>query len=157
MGEIIFNGIVGGLMIFFLLGSRAIEDLGRGDPIGPAGFPVLMASMGVILLVVLSVDGYRKRGDRGASEKERSLSSAALATLLLLTLYVPALSVLGFIVSSFLLLSVLVFIFGCPSIRSSLFVGLVGTAIAVLLFGRILHVALPRGMGLLRVLSYHVY
>ena len=156
MGEVIFNGIVGGLMLFFLLGSRTIEDLGGGDPIGPAGFPVLMASMGLILLVLLSVARYRRGNERG-SAKERALSSAALTSLLLLALYVPALSVLGFIVSSFLLLSALVFVFGCPSIRRSLFVGLVGTTVAVLLFGRILHVALPRGMALLRVLSYHVY
>lgn len=157
MGEVIFNGIVGGLMLFFLWGSRTIEDLGGGDPIGPAGFPVLMASMGLVLLVALSVQGYRARGEKGASGEKLPLSPAALTSLLLLALYVPALSVLGFIVSSFLLLSALVFVFGCPSIRRSLFVGLVGTAASVLLFGRILHVALPRGMALLRVLSYYVY
>jgi len=159
MGEVLFSGIMGLFMIFFIVGSGAIEDLGGSDPIGPAGFPVLMASMGLILLGVIAVQAYReKRKDaEGEAAEKTALSPVALVTVLLLVLYVPTLNILGFIVSSFVLLSTMVFIFGCGSIKRSLIVGSLGTIVTVLLFGRILHVALPRGLALLRVLSYYIY
>ena len=157
MGELVFTTVMGLFMLFFIVDSGNIADMGGGDPIGPAGFPVLIAGLGLALLCIIAFQSFRNRKGTEGGKKGTGLSRAAILTTVLLALFVPALDILGFIVSSFVLLSAMVFIFGCGSIQKSLLIGFLGSAGAVLLFGRILHVALPRGLALFRVLSYHIY
>ncbi|MDN5335654.1 MAG: putative tricarboxylic transport rane protein [Synergistales bacterium] len=156
MGELVFSGVMVVFLLFFIIDSKNITQLSTADPVGPTAFPVILATLGILLMGMLVFQKLKKK-DSDLTSLRSPLSRRAVFTTVLLVFYVPALNFFGFIPSSFALLTALVRLFGCPSLKKSVIIGFLGTAVTVALFGQLLHVPLPRGLGLLRSLSYFFY
>ena len=163
MGEIIFNCFWGVFFLVFVLNSRNIENFGETDPVGPGGFPALIAVFGFALLVAVLIQSFKKLKEKAPHTGETTNAPQALwknpAVLCVAALvgYVLCLDILGFGVCTIALLSGLVFLLGLKSWPKALLTGLIGTSVFIGLFGRLLGVALPRGLGMIKELSFYLY
>jgi Zn-dependent protease len=163
MGELLFNCFWGLFFLVFIVKSRTIENFGEADPVGPGGFPAIIAILGIALLIAVIAQSVKSLKDKSPQNSAEKSELAALwknpAVLCVAGLvgYVLLLDILGFAVCTIVLLSVLVFLLGMNSWTKSIIVGLVGTSVFVLMFGRILGVTLPRGLSIVRELSFYLY
>ena len=163
MGEIIFSCLWGIFFLVFVLNSRNIENFGEADPVGPGGFPAIIAIFGLALLVVVLVQSVKALKEKTALAGETTnglqtlWKNSAVLCVAGLVGYVLLLEILGFSVCTIALLSGLVFLLGMKPWPKALLTGLIGTAVFVLMFGRVLGVTLPRGLGVVKELSFYLY
>ncbi len=161
MGEIIFHiGLLGALGLLF---SETLKiNIERvTDAVGPAGFP-----RGIILLaaVLTAFSLFRvfktylvNRNNGKASIGVEELNTKFLGVLGSVILFIFLNSVLGFLLSSLILIASLMRLLGNREKLKILIVTLCAAALFTVLFGRVLSVPLPRGMGIIRDFSYLVY
>lgn len=163
MGEIIFNCFWALFFLVFIYQANTIESIGDTDPVGPGGFPLLIAILGLILIVCVLAQTLKNalKNLRNSDENSKTfvplLSYPAIFCLVALTVYTLCLDIFGFTVSTFGLLFSLVLLCGLNSLPKSLLTGFAGTTVFIVLFGRMLNVTLPRGMDLLKELSFYLY
>lgn len=136
--------------------------MGDTDPVGPGGFPLLITIFGLVLTGVVLLQSLKilrkKRHNSGTPPQTIPLwKHPAILCVAALIGYALCLDVLGFAVSTFALLSVLVYLFNLKSWPKALLTGVTGTTIFIILFGRMLNVTLPRGFDLLKELSFYLY
>ena len=161
MGEIIFHiGILGSLGLLFMEALK-INVARATDAVGPAGFP-----KGIILLAVVltafslyrSVRAYLViRNNRVASVGIEELNTKFLGILGSVIVFIFLNSILGFFLSSLMLITSIMFLLGNRDRLKILIVTLSAAVIFTVVFGRILSVPLPRGMGIIRNISYLIY
>ncbi len=143
-----WDALVGALLAvlgsFVFLQARAFPTLSGGYP-GPGLFPQILGGVLVVAGLSLVASGLRRGLTRrplvtaGAREWAR-----AGAVVLAVVLYLGAVRTLGFVLVTALLLTGLTLALGVR-LRWSLLFAAGFTALLYLLFGRILHVPLPRG------------
>lgn len=159
-GEILFN-----LLLIALLTVLYLVSLGFGgrtvstDHFGPQGFPqlLILLSLGVLgVLTVRAILALRKEKPSPAPTLA-FLKQPMLRSSLILIGYVFCLDLFGYIVSTVCFIFIGARAIGYASnLKLALFSCMV-TGILVLVFGSFFFVPLPRGMGLLRELSYMIY
>jgi hypothetical protein len=159
-GEILFNLLLVALLTVLYLVSRGFG--GRTvstDHFGPQGFPqlLILLSLGVLgVLTVRAILALRKEKPSPAPTFG-FLKQPMLRSSLILIGYVFCLDLFGYIVSTVCFIFIGARAIGYASnLKLALFTCMV-TGILVLVFGSFFFVPLPRGMGLLRELSYMIY
>ncbi|QQE73042.1 tripartite tricarboxylate transporter TctB family protein [Brevibacillus composti] len=160
MGEIIFNIILLVVLGLFFKESFSIETARTTDPIGPAGFPqAIIAICFVFLLISLyqAIRKYRNRDQTEASGKPAELSKEFIGILAVISIYLLIVDYLGFILTTFAFFIVLYALFGRKMTPKNIVSSLLFSFGFTLVFGTLLDLQLPRGIELLKNLSYWIY
>ena len=161
MGEIIFHiGILGALGLLF---SETLKiNVARvTDAVGPAGFPrgiILLAAVLTVFSLYRVFTAYlvnRNSGEASPGIEEMNIKFIGVLGSIILFIFLN--SVLGFFLSSLILVASLMRLLGNREKLKILIVTLCAAALFTVLFGRVLSVPLPRGMGIIRDISYLVY
>lgn len=130
-----------------------------GDVLAAQGFPLVTIGIGLLLCALLLVRQIRERKGRGeklidfSTPGGRAIGYSALA----LAGYLAILNVLGFVLSTILYTAAAALIMGYRKPGKLVLFSAAATAALVLLFGKAFFVPLPRGIGILKELSYLIY
>lgn len=167
--ELIFDFFLMLLFIGMLFWSNGIAATTiRNDHMGSAGFPRLIAIAAIVLLTITigkkvlalvrsSQEASQTNQPTNATQPSRDLLIRTLSLIILLFLYIVFLKHLGFVLETVLFIFVSLFILGERKYFQSLIFSLGFTALLVIVFGRIFFIALPRGTGWLREISYFLF
>jgi hypothetical protein len=158
--ELIFNCLVGLGIVFFLVQAFSLPDSDNpGDMLGAGGFPIILGVLGLIVLAVVTIRVIREKTRINVPMFDlRSLDGRSLAlNVILLFVYIMVLDVIGFILATLLYLPLAGWSIGYQKpLRLALYtVGV--TVVLTGVFGILFLVPLPRGVGLLRELSYMIF
>lgn len=152
-----------GIMIF--LGIAAFLSFGisgetiAGDLFGASRFPLVVIGIGLTLCALLLVKQLRAKKGKGeklldlSMPSGRAIAHAALA----LVVYLAVMNILGFILSTFLFCVAEALVMGYRKRGKLAMFAILATAGLFLLFGKAFFVPLPRGIGLLKEISYLLY
>lgn len=159
MGEIIFHIVF--MLIFgvFLNSTFAINTKRMVDSIGPAGFPRFIIILGLILLAISlyqAIKKYMQKKDKTMGKIEE-LNVTFIGILASVIVFVIAISYIGFILSAVVFLMVILLLLGERRKGIIIMYSLIGAVVFTLMFGRVLTVPLPRGLGILEQISYILY
>lgn len=158
--ELIFNCLVGLGIVFFLVQAFSLPQSDNpGDVLGAGGFPVILGVLGLIVLAVITVRVLREKTKVTVPMFDLgSLDGRSLAlNVVLLFVYIMVLDVIGFVLSTLLYLPIAGWSIGYQRpLRLALYTVAV-TAVLTGVFGILFLVPLPRGVGLLRELSYMIF
>ncbi|MBD1382874.1 tripartite tricarboxylate transporter TctB family protein [Metabacillus arenae] len=167
----ILSGSVLAFSIVFLLLSQGMDQSQSTYSIGPSFWPnVILISM-IILSVCLALrTKFSKKeiifeDDEELMEKvsgeEKEVSSLAsvfgVSIVSSLFLYLVAIPILGFILSTFLYIAVISFLLGISSWGKSILLSVIATVLITALFISALAINFPRGVGVFRYLSSLIY
>lgn len=158
--ELIFTSI----LILFLVGMFIVSQSFEmktvdGDVLSSSGFPEIMSVVGILLAVFIIIRLIRKK----KSPEERPIASraqpgrAVLLNVVLLTAYIALMNVIGFVISTLAYSFGAARAMGYKKIHLTIVFSLVVTIWFVVIFGMVFYVPLPRGIGLVRELSYFLY
>lgn len=156
-----------GLMAF--MGWMGILAMGMGadslpgDSFKAGGFPLLLVALGFLLAILILAKDFKKGKAKEGEAHEKLIDlgipsgRAILYSAISLVLYLAALNILGYVLSTLLFTAASVLIMGYRKWGKILFFSVVSTAGLFLLFGKAFFVPLPRGLGFLKELSYLLY
>ena len=110
----------------------------------------------LFFMALILWDQVKKPKEQNKSLTPKGLRVIAL-NVALFGLYLFFMNVIGFILTTFFYGTVAIRTLGYKSIKRSVIFMLILTALITLIFGRVFYVSLPRGLGILRQLSYLAY
>lgn len=168
--ELLFDVFLIVLFLVFLFLSNDISDVTIGkDNLGSAGFPRLIAIVAILLLALVITQKIRvivkarKMTADGEQQIEKgskisnSLYKRLFSMIILLVFYILFLKQLGFVLETAVFIFLSLTILGERKYLRSIIFSVVFTAMLVIIFGKIFFIALPRGTGFLRELSYFIF
>ena len=157
--QIIVHGVLFFGMLFLYITSFSLPATAI-DPLGSAWWPQLILGLGMILT---ALSGFLTARKQLASGKKAALkiskkevvsiafsSGIMVATLLLIRTF-------GFLATIPILISGFMFQLGCRKPLSFILVSVIGSLVFTIVFGRFMEVSLPRGVGIMRILSFYLY
>jgi hypothetical protein len=159
MGEIIFHVFLMAVLGVFYGETAKINTARMTDPIGPAGFPQMIIIVAFILLAISLASAFRKYKEAKdlPKGKIKELDPGFLALIAALVAFILFVNQLGFWISSIALISIVLVILGQRKVSKVVIITLCASLVFTLVFGKILHVPLPRGAGPLKMISYFLY
>lgn len=153
------------LCIMGFLGITAILSLGQsketiaGDQLGAGGFPLIMVVLGLILCTILLVKQLKSK--KKTHERLLDLSTPAGKAIalnaLVLAIYLAVMNLFGFILSTLIYAFSAARVTGYRKYGKLVLFSFLTTIGLFLLFGKAFFVPLPRGVGILKELSYLLY
>lgn len=158
--EIIFNILLAALMlVYFFFAAQFNTASINGDIFGAGGYPKILAALGLILIIIISVNVFKRK------EKIRipmldfksTDGKAVLLNVTMLSGYLILMNYIGFLFSTPLYLLGSTRFMGYKKIIPLLVYTVVLSVVLIFVFGKVFYVPLPRGMGLFRELSYSIY
>lgn len=152
-----------GIMIFLAVAAFLSFGIGRetiaGDVLGASGFPLVVIGIGLALCALLLVKQLRAK--KGKGEKLLDLSTPAGRAIayaaFVLVVYLATMNILGFILSTLLFCTAEALVMGYRKRGKLAMFAILATTGLFLLFGKAFFVPLPRGIGLLKEISYLLY
>ncbi len=158
--ELVFNLIIGIFLLVLLALSTNFGGMKIStDKIGPGGFPQMVIVISLILLAMISYNSYKERGKRkkGLFDIHDKGLKIMLLNIGLFGVYIFTLNYLGFIIGTLLFGIASLWNMGYKGKAKGILFVLILTLSITLIFGRVFYIALPRGLGILRELSYLIY
>lgn len=158
--ELIFNIIVGLCIAFYLFTATQLPPTDNPiDLLGAGGFPIIIGILGLIVLAMITIKVVKEKRHIHIPMFDLRLPEGRMLILnvILLAAYVALLDVLGFAVSTALYLFVAAASIGYNKWGRLLVFSLLTSTVLVVVFGTVFYVPLPRGVELLRELSYLIY
>ncbi len=165
IGEIYIHGVLLVGMAFLYITTYTFPRLDIGGAMGAAGWPqfILILSM---ILTIMSAVSVIKKGKIAANIKKTESKEGHTGKEMELRFFTAVGAFLGFII----ILPYLGFLFSFPLVLG-FFIWYLGirkplpllantiiiTLVFAYLFGALLYVVLPRGMGIFRTLSFFIY
>lgn len=158
--EFIFNILIGiVLVIFFTLSLALGKETVTGDIFGAGGFPILLVVIGFVVLIFITKESLKNKNRVHIPlfDIKSSSGKSLIMSVVFLTAYLVLMEVIGFVISTFF------FIFGSAKAMgykrniALVVFSLVLTVILIVVFGKVFFVPLPRGIGILKELSYFIY
>ncbi|MFA6506837.1 MAG: tripartite tricarboxylate transporter TctB family protein [Treponemataceae bacterium] len=146
-----------GIMAFFSLGLS--KETIAGDVFAAGGFPLLVIVLGFLLCIILIIKQARAKKEAGeklldlSSPAGRAIAFSALA----LAAYIATMNIFGFILSTLIYSFAAARVTGYRKYRKLVIFSLLTTVALFALFGKAFFVPLPRGVGILKELSYLLY
>lgn len=158
MGEIIFHIVLLVVLGVFYNQTLSIDTSRVTDVVGAAGFPKAIIVLAFILTVFSLYKAFRHYSEvTQKHSKIEELNSQFIGVLVSIVAFIFATDVLGFVIASMLLSAIIMFLLGLKKFTKVAWISLSISAVFTLVFGKILHVPLPRGMGFLQELSFLIY
>ena len=158
--ELIFNCLMGLGIVFFLVQASFLPQSDNPtDILGAGGFPVILGVLGLIVLAIITVRVIREKTQIKVPMFDLgSLDGRSLAlNVVLLFVYIMVLDAIGFVLSTLLYLPIAGWSIGYHKpLRLALYTAAV-TVVLTGVFGILFLVPLPRGVGVLRELSYMIF
>ncbi len=173
IGALVLHGLlIVGMGILYVT-TYSFPSLAIGGKLGPGFWPRSVALLGIGLTLVSASQTIRGRrrmrsgpdaaGPAGDSEPAEGPAERPLAmgrfwlAVAIFAAFGGVLGLVGFVVAATALAGTTIWLIGLKSkIWSAAAPLLIGLGFAML-FGRVLQVALPRGIGIFRELSYYLY
>lgn len=154
--ELVFNGFLMLILFGILMMSRQISGVKiSSDAIGPSGFPQMIIVIAIIILVTLSYRLIKVKKSENIVDSQKLKTVGLVMTMQFA--YIFALNILGYIVSTLIFPFFIGRTIGYRKNATLAIFTITLTAVMVLVFGNLFSVPLPRGIGLLRELSYFIY
>jgi putative tricarboxylic transport membrane protein len=145
--DIVFGSVFVALGIFIFTQTLFYPSLEKGHP-GPGLFPNLLAILFIIFGGVLIFKAKRpsaaEEGEEGSPPVSKKITNAFFV-LGIIIVYVVAVDIVGFLVTSAVLLFILMKKLGAPALRSAI-ASLCITLFINIMFLKILRVPLPPGI-----------
>lgn len=160
MGEIIFHVVIMVITAIFYQQSYQINMKRMVDSIGPAGFPRAILILAFVLTVISLFFTIKKYKEKAAVEKRKKLKEFDTVFGILIVsiiLFVLLVNYTGFFTASLVLVTIIMYILGQKSLKKLFIMAPIIALSYALLFGRLLHVPLPRGSGVFKMISYLFY
>ncbi len=158
--ELLFNIFIGLVLIVFFVESTTFDGMTVStDKIGANGFPQMIIIISFMLLLYITYNYIKNKGKAKKDVfniKDKGFR-IMLINIVLLAIYIFTMNYIGFILGTFIFIIVAAWSMGYREKVKSLIFSLVLTMSITLVFGKVFYVALPRGLGLLREISYFIY
>lgn len=159
IGQIIIHAFLFIVMLFLYITAMSFPE-STIDILGPEWWPQLILSFGMVLTVIsatLSVRKIRAGGEKTNVKitKEELTAIAFSSGIIIVALIV--IGRLGFLATMPILLFGFMFQLGCRKPLILILFPIICSLVLTLLFGTVMQVHLPRGMGILRTLSFYLY
>ena len=145
-----------------LLGARGLDDVAREGQLGPGFWPrLVLAGLGLACLLK-ALSEWRRATPRSApgagTEPAGEISRARLAAgIALVILYVLAASWIGFMLATTAFIAAFMVLAGARSPVTIATNAVVGTAVLLYTFVRLVYLPLPKGEGAFEMLTIAVY
>lgn len=162
MGEIIFHIILLAMLGFFYNDTLSIDTTRVADVVGAAGFPKAIIILAFILTVASLYNTFRNY-----SKQEKTIESKKynieefniqfLGVIGSIIGFIFASDVIGYFLGSIILVAVLMVLLGQRKPKKIAVISVVSALSFTIVFGKLLHVPLPRGMGFIQELSFLLY
>lgn len=165
MFELIFNVGVAIVLLFFLIVGLQIPELSNvNDFVEAKGFPVIFSIIAMVLLAVDVISLFRKLSaekkdgkDQAPGEFDMAKFPKILIILGMTVLYIVSVNTLGFVLLSVLFAFLSLNLLGSKRQVFNVIFSVLTVLVLTLIFGRFFAIALPRGVGILRALSFYLY
>lgn len=155
MGEIIFHIILLAFIALFFKETSLITTGRATDPIGPAGFPQAIL---ILAFILLAISLYKVIKNRKLHKQETlNLNFAFYGILISMFVFAIITDFIGFPISAVLFCFAMFFTLGERAYVKMSIQSIVISIALTLIFGKILSVALPRGIGIIKEFSYFLY
>lgn len=145
------------IMGLFFKESFAITSGRSADPIGPAGFPQGITIIIIVLLLISLFNAIRKIKLNDQKDDAFKLNSTYFGILISIVLFIILNELISFTLASVVFCYALFFLLGQKKYFRMLLNSIIVAAVFTLVFGKILTVPLPRGLGEIKELSYFLY
>lgn len=157
MGEIIFHVILIGVIGLFFKESFTITTGRSADPIGPVGFPQAIIVVIFVLLIISLFKAIRKYKSSEENSAPLNLNFEYFGILIGIGVFVLLNDLISFTLASVVFCFFLFFLLGQKKYSKMLLNSIIVSLMFTLVFGKILTVPLPRGIGVIKELSYFLY
>lgn len=159
--ELVFNGVLLMVLIIFFIASTNFSDVSvSSDKLGASGFPQIIIAISILLLAYITYTKIKEMKAGGEKEKfdfkDEGFKRMVLS-IVLLTVYIFSMNTIGFIVGTFLFSVLVIRAMDYKESMKTIMFSLALTLAVTLIFGKVFYVSLPRGIGVLRELSYLIY
>jgi hypothetical protein len=160
IGELVVHGVIFVAMVFLFYTSFSFPTLNIGGNLGAGWWPRLVLGLGMIC-TILSAFWSRKKYTKAENVKKSKISGKEAASLGLsagiIIIALLLIRYIGFLGSVPILLFGFMFQLGGRKPLSLVLFPLLGAIIFAVVFGRFMEVSLPRGLGIMRGLSFYLY
>ena len=158
--QIIVHGIIFLVMLFLYITSFSFPVLNIGGKLGAAWWPQLVLGAGMVLTAVSAFQSVRKLRASGEKPKLKITKNEVFsigfsAGIIVITLLLV--QTMGFLVTIPVMIFGFMFQLGCRKPLTLILVSIIGAMVFTLVFGRIMEISLPRGMGIMRTISFYIY
>lgn len=157
MGEVIFHVVLLVVSALFLKESFVIGAGREVDPIGPAGFPQAILIIILLLLVVSLFKAIRNMKAVRDEEEEVNLNGTFFGIIVSIAVFIFMSEIISFALATIVFCFAMFYILGERKKLKMTINSLVIAVIVMVVFGKILSLPLPRGMGIIKELTYFLY
>lgn len=161
MGSILFCFILLIIFVYFLINSINMENLRDVDPIGASGIPTFILFILVALLIYTLIKEIVKYKKSKEKTNHNALFTKPALIIMIITvgiaIFILVLNKMGFFLSCLFLTPLLLVLLGSKS-KIQIISFSVGIPILfTFLFGNILSIPLPKGIGIFSEISNFIY
>lgn len=165
MYELIFDAILSVVLLFFFLAGQQIPELSSaGDFVEAKGFPMMFAAIALVLLaadilrLTRELSAAKRNGEGQAAPAVDLPGLAKVALIMVLTVaYIALVKTAGFVLLSILFTFAALNILRSKNQLFNALFSILAVLVLALIFGRFFGIALPRGAGILKALSFYLY
>ncbi|PTI08996.1 hypothetical protein BU096_05295 [Staphylococcus xylosus] len=161
MGSILFCFILLIIFVYFLINSINMENLRDVDPISASGIPTFILFILVALLIYTLIKEIVKYKKNKEKTNHNALFTKSTLIIIIITvgiaIFILVLNKVGFFLSCLFLTPLLLVLLGSKS-KTQIISFSVGIPILfTFLFGNILSIPLPKGIGIFSEISNFIY
>jgi len=154
--ELFVHGVVFLIMLVLYYETKSFPDMNIGGSLGAEWWPQTILTLGMLLTVLSAGFAARKENKPGTIVDMEEVISLGISAAIFVV-FLVANEMLGFVGATPILMAGFIWQLGGRKVST-----LVGASVAcslgfAVLFGRLMEVPLPRGMGAIRSLSYMLY
>ena len=154
--ELFVHGVVFLIMLVLYFETKSFPDMNIGGSLGAEWWPQTILTLGMLLTVLSAGFAARKENKAGTIVDREEIISLGLSAAIFVV-FLVANEVVGFVGAAPILMAGFIWQLGGRKV-STLVGASLGCSIGfAVLFGRLMEVPLPRGMGAIRSLSYMLY
>jgi hypothetical protein len=154
--ELVVHGVVFLIMLMLYFETRSFPYANIGGSLGAEWWPQVILTLGMLLTVLSASFAACKKTKPGMIVDREEIISLAISVTIFVVFLVAS-NVLGFVGAAPILMAGFIWQLGGRKITTLIGASVVCSVGFALLFGRVMEVPLPRGMGAIRSLSYMLY
>jgi hypothetical protein len=156
--ELIFNAVLGIIFLFFLVMSRQIPHQSTAaDVVEASGFPMMFSAISLLLLAYSTYEFLRGKSEtKTVTVTKEGLFRVSVVVAMTIG-YILTINALSFTLVTLLFVFFCVTVIGSKRYLLNAVYAVVCTLALTLIFGRVFMISLPRGIGIIRELSFILY